>query len=74
MRVKINLDTQTSVLELVNIASKIEEDVFITDKDHKLIVSAKSILGARYAQIEWHDLYLECEKDIYREITEFIAE
>ena len=74
MRYKINLITQNDALKFVTIASKIKEDVFLTDANHQLVVSAKSLLGVRYGQIEWHDLYVECEKDLYLEMNEFLAD
>ena len=74
MRYKINLITQTDALKFVNIATNIKEDVYLTDANHKLVVSAKSLLGVRYGQIEWHDLYVECEKDLYLEMNEFLAD
>ena len=74
MRYKINLDTESSVLKLVNVASSIPEPVFLTDADHVFVVSAKSILGVKYGQIEWHDLYIECEKDLFLELNEFLAD
>ena len=74
MRYKINLITQNDALKFVNIASNIDEDVYLTNKDHRLIVNAKSLLGVRYGQIEWNDLYVECEKDLYLEMNEFLAD
>ena len=74
MRYKINLITQTDALEFVNIATKVQEDVYLTNGDHRFIVNAKSLLGVRYGQIEWNDLYVECEKDLYFEMNRFFAE
>lgn len=74
MRYKINLITQSDALKFVNIANNIKEDVFLTDEHHRLVVSAKSLLGVRYGQIEWHDLYVECERDLYLEMNEFLAD
>ena len=74
MRLKINLDTQTSVLKLVALATQINEPIYISNADRSLIVSAKSLLGARYASLEWHDLFIESEKDYYLEFNEFLAE
>ncbi|MBO5711562.1 MAG: hypothetical protein J6R47_01875 [Acholeplasmatales bacterium] len=74
MRLKINLDTQSAVLDMVKVATTIEEPVYITNADRSLIVSAKSLLGTRYASLEWYDLFVECEKDIYLDIIPFLAE
>lgn len=74
MRLRINLDTQTSVLKLVALATEIGEPIYISNADRSLIVSASSLLGARYASLEWHDLFIESEKDYYLEFIEFLAE
>ena len=74
MRHKIKLLTQSDALKFVTIASSIKEDVYLTNENHQLVVSAKSLLGVRYGQIEWHDLYVECERDLYFEMNEFLAD
>lgn len=74
IRYKINLVTQADVKKFVAIASSVKEPVFLTDSDHVLIVSAKSLLGVRYGQVEWGDLFVECEKDLYLEMNEFLAD
>ena len=74
MRYKINLVTQSDALKFVNIATSINENVYLTNGDHEFIVNAKSLLGVRYGQIEWNDLYVECERDINLEMNEFLAD
>lgn len=74
MRHKINLITESDVLKFVRIATSIKEPVYLTNADRVLIVSAKSILGVKYSQVEWDDLYIECEKDLYFEMHEFFAD
>ena len=74
MRYKINLVTQTDALKFVSIATTINEEVYLTNGDHRFVVNAKSLLGVRYGQIEWSDLYVECEKDLYLEMNEFLAD
>lgn len=74
MRYKINLITKTDAIKFVSIANKLEEDIYLTNRDHRFVVNAKSLLGVRYGQIEWNDLYVECEKDLYLEMNEFLAD
>jgi hypothetical protein len=74
MRYKINLITQSDAIKFVSIANKLEEDIYLTNGDHRFVVSAKSLLGVRYGQIEWNDLYVECEKDLFLEMNEFLAD
>lgn len=72
MRVQIRLDTFTDVKHFVDIATKQEGDVHITD-GKGLRVSAKSILGAMYS-LEFDNLWCEAENDIYMAIRDFIIE
>lgn len=74
MRYRINLETDTDVHKFVELATMIDEPVYLTDKDRLLVVSAKSILGANYARIEWHNLFIECERDMYYTFLEFMAD
>lgn len=63
MRVKINLDTMKSVKDFVALATQTSSGVFLTNDDHKFVVSAKSMLGVMYS-LEWGDgLWLECEDE-----------
>ena len=56
-RMKIELVTQTDVLEFMTIASQAEGEVYIEDGTGNLRISAKSILGVKMASVEWNDLY-----------------
>ena len=56
-RMKIELVTQTDVLDFMSIASKAEGEVYIEDGSGNLRISAKSILGVKMASVEWDDLY-----------------
>lgn len=70
MRAKVNLITDTDVRRFVEIATLSLQPVYLTDADHKLVVSAKSILGVKYAHIEWTDLYAESEDEhLYRALN-----
>lgn len=63
MRARVNLITDTDVRRFVEVATLSLHPVYLTDTDHKLVVSAKSILGVKYAHIEWADLYAESEDE-----------
>ncbi len=75
MRMKINLDTQTDVLEFCKIVSDLPGEVRIvgTDNGQQVSVNAKSLLGLLYSQT-WNGIWCEAENDIYSSIAKFAAE
>ncbi len=75
MRMKINLDTQTDVLEFCKIVSDLPGEVRIMgmDGNQQVSVNAKSLLGLLYSQT-WNDIWCESENDIYSSISKFAAE
>ena len=75
MKMKINLDTQSDVLEFCKIVSNVEGQVRIvgTDGGQDVTVNAKSLIGLLYCQT-WKDIWCESEKDIYTLISKFAAE
>lgn len=70
MKVKIRLDTQSDVAKFVNVATKIDVPVHLTDGQN-FKVSGKSLLGAIYT-MEWDEVFCECDKDIYSLIDDFV--
>ena len=70
MRNKIRIDTIQDVNKFVNITSQLEGKITITD-NAGLAVNAKSVLGALHA-MEFEELWIESEKDIYSAIESFI--
>ena len=72
MRNKIILDAMTDAIELASIASSINGEVTITD-NNRLRVNVKSVIGAIYA-LEFSELWLESDTDIFSKIRKFIAE
>ena len=70
MRVKINLDTTNDAIGLSRIAEKLEGNITITD-GNGLKVNAKSVMGALYS-LEFSELWLESDHDIYHHIVNFI--
>ena len=75
MRMKINLDTQSHVLEFCKIVSGISGEVRIVGEDggQKVSINAKSLLGLLYCQT-WKDIWCESEQDIYSQISKFAAD
>ena len=75
MRLKINLTTESDVRKLIEVATSVEEDVWLTDSKCNLKVSGKSMLGALYAMSDWawSDIFVECERDLYFQLRDLIA-
>ncbi len=74
-RTKINLITVNDVLKFVSKLAKYvdDESVIIKLADKKnWIINTKSILGCM-AAIEWEDIYVYSNVDIYTQIMEFAA-
>lgn len=71
MRQKIQLETMTDIQKFVEIASRIDEQVYLED-DTGYKVSAKSLLFAAVAKMEWSTIYCSCEKDISGSILPWI--
>lgn len=74
MRLKINLNTESDVYKLVSVATSVSEDVWLTDSAHNLKVSGKSLLGALYTMSDWDDIYVECDRDLYLQLIELLAD
>lgn len=72
MKVKINIDTLSKINTFVSICSRLDCKIDLID-GHGYRVSAKSLMGA-IATMDWSQVFVECDKDIYSHITEFIAE
>ena len=70
MKNKIRIDTIQDVNKFVNITSQLEGKITITD-NAGLTVNAKSVLGALHA-MEFEELWIESEKDIYSAIEPFV--
>lgn len=71
MKNKIIIDTRTAALELAAITNGIDADVTITD-NNGMRVNAKSLVGALYA-MEFKEVWIECDIDIYDQIKDFVA-
>lgn len=64
-RSKINLITQTDVLEFVRLAEECQGKVYVENAGSELRISAKSILGVKMASIEWSDLYAVYDDELF---------
>ncbi len=71
MKNKIRLDTMSDINEFVAITTKCNGRIVVKD-DEGHCVNAKSLLGMVYA-MEFKELYVESEENIYREISKFIV-
>lgn len=71
MKNKIRLDTMSDINEFVAITTKCNGRIVVKDNEGHC-VNAKSLLGMVYA-MEFKELYIESEENIYREISKFIV-
>ena len=69
-KLKIRLDTLHDIKTFVDITSKQEGKVVITDGNDQT-VNAKSILNV-LASVEWAELYCISDEDIYSKIKDFV--
>ena len=72
MKVKINIDTLSKINAFVSICSRLDCRVNLIDGEGYR-VSAKSLIGA-VATMDWSQVFVECDKDIYSYIVDFVAE
>lgn len=73
MRIKLRLDTMTTINKFVNDMTKYNGNVYLTDKDRNFIVSAKSMLGAVYT-LEWDEVWCESDEDIFQIINKYMQD
>lgn len=67
---KIRLETLTDINNFVKIVNNFDEPIILND-GAGFSVNAKSILGAMYT-IEWNELYVMSDVNIYNSINQFI--
>lgn len=72
MRVKIELDTRTDVINFVHLTNQVKVPVTVTD-NNGLRVNAKSVMGMLYS-LEFAELWCECEEDIFSLIHNYVVE
>ena len=73
MKIKINIDTESAAARLVGIATSLSAPVYLTDGKH-MRVSAKSMLGAIYATMDFNEVWLESEEDYHFKFRDFAVE
>ena len=72
MKMEINLDTMSKINKFVSVCSGLDCRVDLIDGEG-YCVSAKSLIGA-IATMDWTNVYVVCEKDIYSHIKDFLTE
>lgn len=72
VRQKIRLDTMTDIQRFVETVSRINEPVYLEDNTGYK-VTAKSLLFASAAKMEWSTIYCSCNKDISGSILPWIV-
>lgn len=72
MRVKINLDTMSSIKKFVEVVSRIDDKVTLCD-DTGHCIDAKSLLGV-ICSLEWGTVYCECDRGISGAILPWIVQ
>lgn len=73
MKLKIRLDTDSSAVKLVGLATQLSEQVTLTD-GQGMVVAAKSLLGTMYAKFEFTEIWLETENEHYFMFKDFVVE
>ena len=72
MKLKITLDTMTDVKTFVDVVSRVDVPVFLSDGARQQ-VCAKSQLGVILAKMEWDEIYCLCEKDISGRLINWVV-
>lgn len=72
VRAKINLDTMSKINAFVGICSRLDYKINLID-GNGYCVSAKSLVGA-LATVDWNQVFVECDKDIYAYIQDFLVD
>jgi hypothetical protein len=72
MKARINIDTLDKIYSFVRICETLVGDIRLIDGGG-YCVSAKSLVGA-IATMDWSQVYVESERDIYLYIQDFVAE
>lgn len=72
MNAKVNLDTMSKINAFVTVCSRLDCKVDLID-GNGYRVSGKSLVGA-LATMDWNQVFIECERDIYAYVQEFLAD
>lgn len=72
MKAKVNLVTMSDVIRFVAISTKHPDSkIVLTNEDGSFIVNGKSLIGA-VASMEWINIYVVSDVDLYSELDSFI--
>ena len=72
-KVKIRLETLTDISKFINIVTPLPGKIIIKNSTEDFIINAKSIF-VMICTLNYNDLWLESEHDIYNHIKDFIVE
>lgn len=72
-KVKIRLETLTDINKFINIVSQLPGKIVVKNSTEDFIVNAKSIF-VMICALNYDDLWLESEQDIYNYIKDFLVE
>ena len=73
LKYKLNLETMTDVKKFVESISHVNGSVTIEDGSGNYRCNAKSIIGV-LASMEWDDVWLVSDTDVYGHIVDYVAE
>ena len=71
MRAQINIDTLSKINSFVAICARFDCKVKLIDGEG-YCVNGKSLIGC-VATMDWSKVYVECDRDIYAYISEFVV-
>lgn len=70
MKAKIRLDKMSDINKFVDVCNALEGKIVLSD-GMEYTVNARSVLGA-IASLEWNELWVVSENDIYTAIMEWV--
>lgn len=72
-KVKIRLETLTDINKFINIVTPLPGKIVIKNSNEDFVVNAKSIF-VMVCALNYDDLWLESDTDIYNHIKDFLVE
>ena len=72
-KVKIRLETLTDINKFINIVTPLPGKIVVKNSNEDFVVNAKSIF-VMICALNYDDLWLESENDIYNHIKDFLVE
>lgn len=71
-RIKIRLETMTDINKFISIVTPLPGKIIIKNSTEDFIINAKSIF-VMICALNYNDLWLESENDIYSHIRDFVV-